>query len=83
MYYYVNNYAKLQVVAHVMSYTNACLNPILYAMMSKNFRCGFCQVREIQENYVIFHGFFKFLLFSWVLSSPTCPDDPPPTCSMR
>ncbi|XP_023348763.1 allatostatin-A receptor [Eurytemora carolleeae] len=40
------NKIVIQIVSHVMAYTNSCLNPILYAMMSKNFRCGFCQVKK-------------------------------------
>ena len=34
----------LQICSHVLAYTNSCLNPILYAKMSRNFRCGFSQV---------------------------------------
>lgn len=33
-----------QICSHVAAYTNSCLNPILYAKMSRNFRCGFSQV---------------------------------------
>ena len=36
----------LQICSHVLAYTNSCLNPILYAKMSRNFRCGFSQVRS-------------------------------------
>ena len=42
----------LQICSHVLAYTNSCLNPILYAKMSRNFRCGFSQVRrKINKKY--------------------------------
>ena len=33
-----------QILSHVLAYTNSCLNPLLYAKMSRNFRLGFAQV---------------------------------------
>jgi len=33
-----------QITAHVLAYTNSCLNPLLYAKMSNNFRRGFSQL---------------------------------------
>ena len=35
-----------QITAHVLAYTNSCLNPLLYAKMSNNFRRGFSQVEQ-------------------------------------
>jgi len=34
----------IQIVSHVLAYTNSCLNPLLYAKMSRNFRSGFSQL---------------------------------------
>ncbi|XP_074601866.1 G-protein coupled receptor 54-like [Brevipalpus obovatus] len=31
----------LRTVAHLLSYTNSCINPIVYGFMSKNFRASF------------------------------------------
>jgi len=36
-----------QITAHVLAYTNSCLNPLLYAKMSNNFRRGFSQLLPI------------------------------------
>ena len=36
-----------QILSHVLAYTNSCLNPLLYAKMSRNFRLGFAQVDEL------------------------------------
>ncbi len=32
---------KLQIVTHCLAYCNSCLNPILYAFFSPNFRAAF------------------------------------------
>ena len=34
----------LQIVAHCLAYCNSCLNPILYAFFSPNFRYDFSDI---------------------------------------
>lgn len=34
----------IQIVAHVLAYTNSCVNPVLYAFLSENFRKAFRKV---------------------------------------
>lgn len=34
-----------QIVSHVLAYMNSCVNPVLYAFLSENFRVAFRKVR--------------------------------------
>jgi len=40
----------IQIVSQVLAYTNSCLNPLLYAKMSRNFRCGFSELVPILKS---------------------------------
>ncbi|XP_014611886.1 PREDICTED: allatostatin-A receptor-like isoform X1 [Polistes canadensis] len=44
----------IQIVSHILAYTNSCVNPILYAFLSDNFRKAFrkiiyCRSRQDQQ----------------------------------
>ncbi|XP_026171725.1 galanin receptor type 2 [Mastacembelus armatus] len=50
----------LRILSHLVAYTNSCLNPIVYALVSKHFRKGFRKVfictlkkREVNKVHVI------------------------------
>ncbi|KAL1394441.1 hypothetical protein pipiens_011953 [Culex pipiens pipiens] len=32
---------SLQIISHVLAYTSSCINPLLYAFLSENFRKAF------------------------------------------
>ncbi|XP_004630267.1 galanin receptor type 2 [Octodon degus] len=34
----------LRILSHLVSYANSCVNPIVYALVSKHFRKGFCKI---------------------------------------
>lgn len=45
----------VQIASHILSYTNSCVNPILYAFLSDNFRKAFrkiiyCRPRTADAN---------------------------------
>ncbi|XP_045924736.1 galanin receptor 2a [Micropterus dolomieu] len=47
----------LRILSHLVAYTNSCLNPIVYALISKHFRKGFrkvfsCSLRTREVNKV-------------------------------
>lgn len=50
----------LRILSHLVAYTNSCLNPIVYALVSKNFRKGFRNVfsclqkrKEVNKVHVV------------------------------
>ncbi|XP_074518928.1 galanin receptor 2a [Halichoeres trimaculatus] len=50
----------LRILSHLVAYTNSCLNPIVYALVSKHFRKGFRKVfscsltrREVNKVHVV------------------------------
>uniref|UniRef100_A0A1I7SYG0 G_PROTEIN_RECEP_F1_2 domain-containing protein n=1 Tax=Caenorhabditis tropicalis TaxID=1561998 RepID=A0A1I7SYG0_9PELO len=40
----------VQIASQVLAYTNSCLNPILYALMSQSFREGFIRIMKMLIN---------------------------------
>lgn len=44
MYEITNTSVMVQIVSHVLAYMNSCVNPILYAFLSENFRKAFRKV---------------------------------------
>ncbi|CAH1390666.1 unnamed protein product [Nezara viridula] len=43
-YEITNTSIMIQIVSHVLAYMNSCVNPILYAFLSENFRKAFRKV---------------------------------------
>lgn len=41
----------LQIIAHILAYTSSCINPLLYAFLSENFRKSFKKVRSFTAVY--------------------------------
>jgi len=41
----------LQIVAHTMAYTSSCINPLLYAFLSDNFRKAFYKVSHGRRSF--------------------------------
>lgn len=40
----------LQISAHILAYASSCVNPLLYAFLSENFRKSFRKVNEVLMN---------------------------------
>lgn len=40
----------VQIISHVMAYSTACINPLLYAFLSENFRKAFKKVSVEKPN---------------------------------
>lgn len=40
---------SLQIISHVLAYTSSCINPLLYAFLSENFRKAFRKVSGLIE----------------------------------
>jgi hypothetical protein len=37
---------KVQIISHILAYCSSCVNPLLYAFLSDNFRKAFRKVRQ-------------------------------------
>lgn len=48
----------VQIISHILAYSSSCINPLLYAFLSENFRKAFRKVSAGEElfinNYVIY-----------------------------
>lgn len=44
----------IQIAAHVLAYTNSCVNPVLYAFLSDNFRKAFRKVSKSKNQSKLF-----------------------------
>jgi hypothetical protein len=41
-----------QIVSHVLAYMNSCVNPVLYAFLSENFRVAFRKVIQLDNPFL-------------------------------
>lgn len=41
----------IQIASHVLAYMNSCVNPILYAFLSENFRKAFRKIIYCRPRY--------------------------------
>ncbi|CAG7785239.1 unnamed protein product [Allacma fusca] len=46
----------IQITSHVLGYMNSCVNPILYAFLSENFRKAFRKVIQCRGAYAVHHN---------------------------
>lgn len=58
----------IQIISHVLAYTNSCVNPVLYAFLSDNFRKAFRKVSNSIEPTMFVLNFFFF----WHKSRHSC-----------
>ena len=50
----------VQIISHVLAYTNSCINPVLYAFLSDNFRKAF---RKVSHRNLSIHSMIHILNF--------------------
>lgn len=53
----------IQIISHVLAYTNSCVNPVLYAFLSDNFRKAF---RKVSNSLFLLVFFFFFFFVSQI-----------------
>lgn len=59
-------HALLQITSHVIAYTSSCINPVLYAFLSENFRKGFKKVSLFNIVAYTSHSYKISCLFHYV-----------------
>lgn len=62
-------HVTVQIISHILAYTNSCVNPVLYAFLSDNFRKAFRKVSTIQPHSFVNNVFFSFC-FVFRFSNP-------------
>uniref|UniRef100_A0A182N703 G-protein coupled receptors family 1 profile domain-containing protein n=1 Tax=Anopheles dirus TaxID=7168 RepID=A0A182N703_9DIPT len=65
---------SLQIVSHVLAYTSSCINPLLYAFLSENFRKAFRKVGTTGATYdrwELVHFFFFCSVLHSLLGRPS------------
>lgn len=64
-------FVVLMNVSRILAYTNSCVNPILYAFLSENFRKGFRKILCMDSRRTTFHGDTERTNTRPLLNAPT------------
>lgn len=59
----------LQISSHILAYTSSCINPLLYAFLSENFRKAFRKVSPRMDKFFLGDLRWNFIFNSLLLVS--------------